>query len=73
MAHLTNYVNVLRSFTAAEVTKRSIRVQTWKKIQDKKCLAYRGTAFNRIPNFTGTDKAAELLIATDEFKNASKF
>lgn len=60
-------------FTLAdEPTKRSIRVETWRKIQDKDIAAYPNTVFNRIPNFIGVEKAAELLGETSEFKAARK-
>lgn len=52
------------------VTKRSIRVQTWRKIQEAKCGVGYNMIFNRIPNFVGNDKAANLLAETDEFKKA---
>lgn len=59
---------------SGEITKRSIRVQTWKKIQDKKCHAHhRGTVFNRIPNFIGADAAADRFAETDEFVKAKSF
>lgn len=53
-----------------EVTKRSIRVQTWKKIQDG-CSPYPRYVFNRISYFTGAEKAASLLVDTEEFKAAT--
>lgn len=55
-----------------EVTKRSIRVQTWKKMQDEKLLRFRGSSFNRIPFYNDSDKAAAQLAETDEYKKASK-
>lgn len=68
-----NSLITFKLITAEAVpTKRSIRVQTWKKIQNSKVSALRRSVFNRIPNFIGADKAAELLSETDEFKNASK-
>ncbi|XP_037028956.1 uncharacterized protein LOC119069157 [Bradysia coprophila] len=55
--------------TPEEVTKRSIRVQTWRKFQEQKL--YTGSfVFNRIPNFVGVEKAVELLSETPEYKNA---
>ncbi|XP_017477477.1 PREDICTED: methenyltetrahydrofolate synthase domain-containing protein [Rhagoletis zephyria] len=54
----------------AEPTKRSLRVQTWKKIQDNKCGVGFNAIFNRIPGFVDSDKAAKLLSETDEFKKA---
>ncbi|KAJ6637857.1 Methenyltetrahydrofolate synthase domain-containing protein [Pseudolycoriella hygida] len=66
--------NVENSSPAAtateEVTKRSIRVQTWKKIQEKKILSG-NFVFNRIPKFVGVDKAADLLAETEEYKKAN--
>lgn len=57
----------------AEPTKRSLRVQTWKKIQEGKVgIGFNGI-FNRIPAFVDADKAAALLIKEDEFKKARKF
>jgi len=55
--------------SAEEVTKRSLRVQTWKAMTDERLVPY--SIFNRIPNFAGAEKAAELLATTPEFKNAS--
>lgn len=52
------------------VTKRSIRLQIWKKIQEAKCGYNPRMIYNRIPNFIGNDKAAALLAETPEFKNA---
>lgn len=57
--------------SAEEVTKRSLRVQTWRKFQEQKL--YSGNfVFNRIPNFNGVEKAVELLSETPEYKKASK-
>ncbi|KAH8388614.1 hypothetical protein KR093_011296, partial [Drosophila rubida] len=54
----------------AEPTKRSLRVQTWKKIQEGKVgIGFNGI-FNRIPAFVDADKAAALLIQEEEFKQA---
>lgn len=53
-----------------EVTKRSIRVQTWKKLQDG-CSPYPKYVFNRISYFSGAEKAATLLADTQEFKDAT--
>jgi len=53
-----------------EPTKRSLRVQTWKRIEEKKFGVGFNAIFNRIPCFVGSDKAATLLANTDEFKNA---
>lgn len=58
-------------FAAEEVTKRSIRVQTWRKFQEQK-LCSGNFVFNRIPNFIGVEKAVELLSETPEYKKASK-
>lgn len=54
----------------AEPTKRSLRVQTWKKIQDNKCGVGFNAIFNRIPGFVDSDKAAKLLSETEAFKKA---
>ncbi|KAH8414316.1 hypothetical protein KR215_002992 [Drosophila sulfurigaster] len=65
-------ISTLTSLTAqpAEPTKRSLRVQTWKKIQEGKVgLGFNGI-FNRIPAFVDADKAAALLIQEEEFKKA---
>lgn len=56
-----------------EPTKRSLRVQTWKKLQENKFGVGFHTIFNRIPGFVDSDKAGALLAETDEFKKASKF
>ncbi|KXJ71481.1 hypothetical protein RP20_CCG020441 [Aedes albopictus] len=54
-----------------EVTKRSIRLETWQKIKDQKLTPLRRfSVFNKIPNYIGAEKAAELLADTDEFKKA---
>lgn len=57
--------------SAEEVTKRTLRVQTWRKIQDGN-TPYRRFVFNRISYFSDADKAAALLAEQPEFKNASK-
>lgn len=55
-----------------EVTKRSIRLDTWQKIKDQKLTPLRRfSVFNKIPNYIGAEKAAELLAETDEFKKAN--
>ncbi|XP_058442970.1 methenyltetrahydrofolate synthase domain-containing protein [Malaya genurostris] len=55
-----------------EVTKRTIRLETWQKIKDQKLSPLRRfTVFNKIPNFAGSEKAAELLGETEEFKKAN--
>lgn len=55
-----------------EVTKRAIRLETWQRIKDQKLSPLRRfTVFNKIPNFIGADKAAELLAETEEFKKAN--
>lgn len=60
-------------FSAAkEVTKRLIRVQTWRKFSEHKCAAPPLDVFNKIPNFKGAEEAAALLAELDEFKKASK-
>lgn len=56
-----------------EPTKRSLRVQTWRKLKDNKLGVGYNAIFNRIPGFVDADKAAALLIETEEFKKASKF
>ncbi|KPU79966.1 uncharacterized protein Dana_GF18214, isoform B [Drosophila ananassae] len=53
-----------------EPTKRSLRVQTWKKIQEGKVGIGFNNIFNRIPAFVDADKAASLLINEEEFKKA---
>ncbi|SPP88255.1 blast:Methenyltetrahydrofolate synthase domain-containing protein [Drosophila guanche] len=53
-----------------EPTKRSLRVQTWKKIQEGKVGIGFNNIFNRIPAFVDADKAAALLIQEEEFKKA---
>ncbi|KAH8347234.1 hypothetical protein KR059_007040 [Drosophila kikkawai] len=53
-----------------EPTKRSLRVQTWKKIQEGKVGIGFNNIFNRIPAFLDAEKAAALLINEEEFKKA---
>lgn len=53
-----------------EVTKRSLRVQTWKKILNGNS-PYPRYVFNRISYFTGSDEAVKLLEDTPEFKDAT--
>jgi len=53
------------------VTKRSLCVQTWKKLRQEKCCIGYNNIFNRIPNFVGSDKAADLLAETEEFKKCN--
>lgn len=48
------------------------RLNTWTKIAAKRCAAYPYIIFNRVPNFHGAEKAANLLSEIDEYKNASK-
>jgi len=55
-----------------EPTKRSLRVQTWKKIQEGNVGIGLHNIFNRIPSFVDADKAAALLINEEEFKKARK-
>ncbi|KAM7363787.1 methenyltetrahydrofolate synthase domain-containing protein lost [Cochliomyia hominivorax] len=55
---------------AVEPTKRSLRVQTWKKMQENKFGLRLNNLFNRIPGFVDSDKAAALLAETEEFKKA---
>lgn len=55
-----------------EPTKRSLRLQTWKKLKDDSLGGRNGTIYNRIPTFVDSDKAVTLLTETDEFKKASK-
>lgn len=55
-----------------EVNKRSIRLDTWQKMREQKLTPLRRfSVFNKIPNFIGADKAAELLAQTEEFKKAN--
>ena len=60
------------SAQVVEVTKRSLRVQTWRKIQEQSAGVVVNGIFNRIPDFVDNQKAAELLAETPEFKKASK-
>lgn len=55
---------------AVEPTKRSLRVQTWRKIQESRCGMGFNAIFNRIPGFVDSEKAASLLAETEEFKKA---
>ncbi|XP_055902290.1 methenyltetrahydrofolate synthase domain-containing protein [Eupeodes corollae] len=55
-----------------EITKRSLRVQTWRKIQQNSAGVVSNGIFNRIPDFIDNDKAAALLAETAEFKKANK-
>lgn len=55
-----------------EVTKRSLRVQTWRKIQEKGAGIVANGIFNRIPDFVDNNKAAALLAETPEFGKANK-
>ncbi|XP_075147703.1 methenyltetrahydrofolate synthase domain-containing protein lost [Haematobia irritans] len=57
---------------SVEPTKRSLRVQTWRKIRDEKLSVHNGMIFNRIPTFVDSDKAVNLLAETDEFKKAKE-
>lgn len=54
-----------------EPTKRSLRVQTWRKLQENKYGVGFNRIFNRIPDFVNSDKAALMLADTEEFKNAT--
>ncbi|XP_055375364.1 methenyltetrahydrofolate synthase domain-containing protein [Condylostylus longicornis] len=53
------------------VTKRLLCVQTWKKLHQEKCCIGYNSIFNRIPHFIGSEKAANLLAETEEFKKAN--
>ncbi|XP_055697000.1 methenyltetrahydrofolate synthase domain-containing protein [Phlebotomus papatasi] len=55
-----------------EITKRSIRVQVWKKLLEQKAATHTNYVYNRITNFVGAEKAAALLADTQEFKNAQR-
>jgi len=55
---------------AKEMTKRLIRVQTWRKFSEHKCAAPPLDVFNKIPNFKGAEEAAKLLSELEEFKKA---
>lgn len=68
---VTNATQEVTSTTQAIAdTKRSLRVQTWKKIQQNKCGIGFNAIFNRIPGFVDSDKAGSLLAETEEFKKA---
>lgn len=67
----SNVAQEVSSTTQPEPTKRSLRVQTWKKIQENKYGVGFNAIFNRIPGFVDSDKAAALLAETDEFKKAT--
>lgn len=54
------------------MTKRSIRVQTWKKIEEKEISVTPHLVFNKIPNFIGAEKAAQTFTEIPEFQKASK-
>lgn len=49
---VTNYLSF---YPAQEITKRLIRVQTWKKFQEHRCAAPPLDVFNKIPNFKGAE------------------
>lgn len=61
------------SISGEEITKRSIRVQVWKKLLEQKAATHTNYVYNRITNFVGAEKAAALLADTQEFKNARKY
>lgn len=67
------FVIVILIAEEEEVTKRSIRVQCWKKFQQTKSASNDNFIFNRITNFNGAQQAANLLAETPEFKNASEY
>ncbi|XP_034255088.1 methenyltetrahydrofolate synthase domain-containing protein [Thrips palmi] len=57
------------SDSPAEVTKASIRKDTWAKLQADSTVT--GNIYlNRIPYFKGSDEAAQRFAETEEFKNA---
>lgn len=70
MTILTRTVHIIAE--EEEVTKRSIRVQCWKKIQNEKIATNNRFIFNRITNFVDAEAAAQRLAETPEFKNATK-
>lgn len=69
---LGNVNDVPLIIIASVPTKRSLRLQTWRKIENKRCAPNPYSIYNRVPNFNGADQAATLLSETDEYKNASE-
>ncbi|XP_061401335.1 uncharacterized protein LOC133337087 [Musca vetustissima] len=57
---------------SVEPTKRSLRLQTWKKFKEANLGLQRGGIFNRMPAFVDSDKAVTLLTETEEFKKAKE-
>ncbi|XP_073820637.1 LOW QUALITY PROTEIN: methenyltetrahydrofolate synthase domain-containing protein-like [Musca autumnalis] len=57
---------------SVEPTKRSLRLQTWKKMREANIVLGRGGIFNRMPAFVDSDKAVALLVETEEFKKAKE-
>jgi 5-formyltetrahydrofolate cyclo-ligase len=56
--------------SAGEV-KSKIRREVWSTLTDKGVLGFPFKAFGRIPNFRGSERAATLLCASNEFKLAA--
>lgn len=50
--------------------KRKLREKIWKLLEEKGLSRFPLPLKNRIPNFEGSDKAAELLTSLPEWKNA---
>lgn len=57
--------------TPAEVSKASIRSEVWTKLQSDGVTTSSNIFLNRIPNFKGTDEAAQRFSETEEFKTAN--
>lgn len=73
VACCASIVSMFVFLIASVPTKRSLRLKTWRKIENKRCAPNPYSIYNRVPNFNGADQAATLLSETDEYKNASEY
>ncbi len=56
---------------SAREVKSKIRREVWSTLEDGRILGFPFKAFGRIPNFRGSERAANLLCSSDEFKYAA--
>lgn len=62
--------SISASETPPEVTKASVRKDTWTKLQADGVISSSNIFLNRIPNFKGAEEAAQRFAKTEEFLNA---
>jgi len=55
---------------SAREVKSRIRHKVWSLLEERKVLGFPFRAFGRIPNFRGSERAANLLCSSEEFRLA---